>query len=55
LDPWEAEKPAVGESCSPLPVLGDVDKSTAEATGEDAASLIKETNVLQLEKVGVFS
>jgi hypothetical protein len=50
LDPSEAEKPAAGECRSPPLVLGDVDKSTAEATGEDAASLIQETNVLQLQK-----
>jgi hypothetical protein len=36
LDPSEAEKPAAGESRSPLPVLGDIDKSTTEATEEDA-------------------
>jgi hypothetical protein len=55
LDPSEAEKPAAGQSRSPPPVLGDVDTSTTEATGEDAAPLLKETNVLQLEKEGVFS
>jgi hypothetical protein len=55
LDPSEAEKPAAGESRSLPPVLGDVDKSTAEATGQDTAPLIQETIVLQLEKAGVFS
>jgi hypothetical protein len=55
LDPSEAEKPAAGESRSLSSVLGDVDKSTAAATGEDAAPLIQETNVLQLEKASVFS
>jgi hypothetical protein len=50
LDPSKAEKPAAGECRSPPPVLGDVDKSTVEATGEDAAPLIQETNVLQLQK-----
>jgi hypothetical protein len=55
LDSSEAEKPTAGESRSPPPVLGDIEKSAAEATGEDAAPLIQETNVLQLEKVGVCS
>jgi hypothetical protein len=35
--------------------LGDVDEPIAKATGENAASLIPETNVLHLEKAGVFS
>jgi hypothetical protein len=55
FDSSEAEKPAAVQSCSPLAVLGDVDESTAEATGEDAAPPMRETNVLQLEKAGVFS
>jgi hypothetical protein len=55
LDPSEAKKPAAGESRSPPPVLGDVDKPTAEATREDVAPLIQETNVLQFENAGVFS
>jgi hypothetical protein len=55
LDSSEAEEPAVGQSRSPPTVVGDVDESTAEATGEDATPLMKETNVLQLEKASVFS
>jgi hypothetical protein len=50
MEPSEAEKPTAGESRSPPPVLRDVDKLTTEATGEDTAPLIQETNVLQLEK-----
>jgi hypothetical protein len=36
-------------------MMGDVDESTAEATEEDATPPMKEANVLQLEKAGVFS
>jgi hypothetical protein len=55
LDSPEAEKPAAGQSRSPPPMLGDADKSAAETTGVDTTPLIKDTNVLQLEKAGVFS
>jgi hypothetical protein len=55
LDSSEAERAVAGQSHSPQQVLGDVNESTAEATGENAAPLMKETNVLQLEKAGVFS
>jgi hypothetical protein len=55
LDSSEAERAATGQSRSPPPVLGDINESTAEATGEGAAPLNKETNVFQLEKAGVFS
>jgi hypothetical protein len=55
LDSSEAEEPAAGQSRSPPAVVGDVDESTAEATGEDTTPLMKETNVLQLEKASVFS
>jgi hypothetical protein len=55
LDPSKAKRPAGDESRSPPLVLGDVDEPIAKATGENAASLIPETNVLHLEKAGVFS
>jgi hypothetical protein len=50
LDPSEAEKPTAGESLSPPPVLGDVEKSAAEATGEDADPLIKKPMFFSLKK-----
>jgi hypothetical protein len=55
LDSSDVEKPVASQSHSPPSALGDSDKSAAEATGKDAVPLIKETNVLQLEKAGVFS
>lgn len=55
LDPSKAEGTAAGQSHLPPPVLGDVSESTAEATGEGATQLNKETNILQLEKAGAFS
>jgi hypothetical protein len=36
-------------------MLGDADKSAAKTIGEDTTPLIKDTNVLQIEKAGVFS
>jgi hypothetical protein len=55
LDTSETEKSAVGQSRSPPPVMGGADKSAVEATREDASPLIKEDNILQLEKAGLFS
>jgi hypothetical protein len=55
LDSFEAEKPTAGLSRSPPPMLGDADKSAAKTIGEDTTPLIKDTNVLQIEKAGVFS
>jgi hypothetical protein len=55
LDSSEDEDPAAGQSRSPPAMMGDVDESTAEATEEDATPPMKEANVLQLEKAGVFS
>jgi hypothetical protein len=55
LDPSETERPMGNESRSPPPVLCDIDEPTTKAAREDATPLISETNVLQLEKVGVLS
>jgi hypothetical protein len=49
------ERPAADQSRSQPPTLGDADKSTMEITRGDVAPLIKDANVLQLEKVGALS
>jgi hypothetical protein len=55
LDSSEAETLAADQSRSPPPMLEDAKRSTMEITGGGASPLIKDTNILQLEKAGVVS
>jgi hypothetical protein len=55
LDSFEAERPAADQSRSPPPTLEDAERLAMEITGGGAAPLIKDANVLQLEKAGTLS
>jgi hypothetical protein len=55
LDSTEAERPAADQSKSPPPMLEGPESSAVEITGDDIAPLVKDNNVLQLEKAGALS
>jgi hypothetical protein len=55
LDSSEAKRPMADQSRLPPLMLGDAKRSAMEIIRGDVAPLIKDANVLQLEKVGALS